>query len=142
MTREEYIQFANALKNNYTIDFDKLGEFCDMAISLSIEPCEDCISREAIMDKVVYDGNWNADQYIVYKESIEELPSVRPVENWHPISEDDLPKEGEEVVVSLSENGVHGKKVEIDCFMRCDIKYWLSGKVQAWMPKPEPYKGG
>lgn len=33
MTREEYIDFANALKNNYTIDFDKLSEFCDMAIS-------------------------------------------------------------------------------------------------------------
>ena len=34
MTREEYIDFANALKNNYTIDFDKLPEFCDMAISV------------------------------------------------------------------------------------------------------------
>ena len=33
MTKEEYIDFANALKNNYTIDFDKLPEFCDMAIS-------------------------------------------------------------------------------------------------------------
>lgn len=33
MTREEYIDFANALKNNYTIDFDKLPEFCDTAIS-------------------------------------------------------------------------------------------------------------
>lgn len=32
MTREEYMEFANALKNNYTIDFDKLPEFCDMAI--------------------------------------------------------------------------------------------------------------
>lgn len=32
MTKEEYIEFANALKNNYTIDFDKLPEFCDMAI--------------------------------------------------------------------------------------------------------------
>ena len=33
MTREEYINFANCLKNNYTIDFDVLPEFCDMAIS-------------------------------------------------------------------------------------------------------------
>ena len=33
MTREEAKEFANALKNNYTIDFDKLPEFCDMAIS-------------------------------------------------------------------------------------------------------------
>lgn len=34
MTNEEYINFANCLKNNYTIDFDKLPEFCDMAMSL------------------------------------------------------------------------------------------------------------
>lgn len=33
MTREECIEFANALKNNYTIDFDKLPEFCDLVIS-------------------------------------------------------------------------------------------------------------
>lgn len=42
MTREEYINFANAIKNNYTIDFDKIPEFCDMAISaLSEELSED-----------------------------------------------------------------------------------------------------
>lgn len=40
MTREEYIDFANALKNNYTIDFDKLPEFCDMAISALSEDGE------------------------------------------------------------------------------------------------------
>ena len=47
MTREEYIDFANALKNNYTIDFDKLPEFCDMAISaLSAEPCREADDYE------------------------------------------------------------------------------------------------
>ena len=60
---------------------------------------------------------------------------------WIPITENDLPKEGEEVLVTLAENGVHGRKVEIDCFMRCDIKYWLGGAVLAWQPKPEPYNG-
>jgi len=59
---------------------------------------------------------------------------------WIPIK-DQLPKDGEEVLVSLTPNGVHGKKVEIDCFMMPDIKYWQSGKVEAWQPKPEPYKG-
>ena len=33
MTKEEGKEFANALKNNYTIDFDKLPEFCDLVIS-------------------------------------------------------------------------------------------------------------
>ena len=47
MTREEYIDFANALKNNYTIDFNKLPEFCDMAISaLSAEPCREADDYE------------------------------------------------------------------------------------------------
>lgn len=47
MTREEYIKFANALKNNYTIDFNKLPEFCDMAISaLSAEPCREADDYE------------------------------------------------------------------------------------------------
>ena len=32
MTREEYIDFANALKNNYTIDLNKMSEFCDLVI--------------------------------------------------------------------------------------------------------------
>jgi hypothetical protein len=33
MTREEGKEFANALKNNYTIDFDKIPDFCDLVIS-------------------------------------------------------------------------------------------------------------
>lgn len=66
---------------------------------------------------------------------------VAGVDKWIPIK-DELPMDGEEVLVSLTPNGVHGKKVEIDCFMMSDIKYWQSGKVEAWQPKPEPYKGG
>lgn len=48
MTREEYIDFANALKNNYTIDFDKLPEFCDMAISALSEDGEYVKKGDAI----------------------------------------------------------------------------------------------
>ena len=33
MTKEEGKEFANALKNNYTIDFDKIPDFCDLVIS-------------------------------------------------------------------------------------------------------------
>lgn len=65
---------------------------------------------------------------------------VAGVDEWIPISEQ-LPKDGEEVLVSLTPDGVHKKKVEIDCFLMSDINYWESGKVEAWQPKPEPYKG-
>lgn len=71
---------------------------------------------------------------------LDDVPSVENKGEWIPIK-DQLPKDGEEVLVSLTPNGVHGKKVDIDCFMMSDIKYWQSGKVEAWQPKPEPYKG-
>ena len=61
------------------------------------------------------------------------------VTHWKPIAYSKLPEEGEEVLVTVAPNGVHGKKVEIDCFMNCDIKYWQSGKILAWMPKPKAY---
>ena len=32
MTKEEAIHFAECLKNNWTINFDDLKDFCDMAI--------------------------------------------------------------------------------------------------------------
>jgi hypothetical protein len=32
MTREEIIHFANCLKNNYTIDFNDMEEFCNEVI--------------------------------------------------------------------------------------------------------------
>ena len=32
MTREEAIHFAECLKHNWTIDFNDMEEFCDMAI--------------------------------------------------------------------------------------------------------------
>ena len=39
MTTKEAIHFANCLKNNWTIDFAKMEEFCDMAIrALGGEP--------------------------------------------------------------------------------------------------------
>ena len=46
MTREEAIHFAECLKNNWTINFADMEEFCDMAIeALSAEPSGDLISR-------------------------------------------------------------------------------------------------
>ena len=54
MTKEEYIDFANALKNNYTIDFDKLPEFCDMAISALSENKGNEVAEviEGVLDKI------------------------------------------------------------------------------------------
>lgn len=78
MTREEAIEFANRLKNNYTIDFDDMADFCDEAVKAleqegyykdlaqsyektivklneaiaERQPCEDAVSRQAILSKI------------------------------------------------------------------------------------------
>ena len=91
MTREEGKEFANALKNNYTIDFDKMPDFCDLVISaLSAKPCEDCISREATVKrlcKVAEFMNEKRDNlgapYIMaalfIQDNKEVFPSVQPI---------------------------------------------------------------
>ena len=56
MTREEYIDFANALKNNYTIDFDKLPEFCDLVISALSEE-DNTMEWIGIYDRTEVGGN-------------------------------------------------------------------------------------
>jgi hypothetical protein len=70
MTREEGKEFANALKNNYTIDFDKLPEFCDLVISaLSENKCfKGVANRKVKADSIEV---WKAE--IIEKEHIKEL---------------------------------------------------------------------
>ena len=78
MTKEEYIDFANALKNNYTIDFDKLPEFCDMAISaLSAEG--DLISKQKVLNTLDFADNALTDEERTvenYKELLTECIKV------------------------------------------------------------------
>ena len=100
MTREEYINFANCLKNNYTIDFDVLPEFCDMAIS-----------------------------------------AVK----WIPITER-LPEVNQNVLATTKWN-----EVTIAERLNFGPECWFihegntnahTEDIIAWMPLPEPYKGG
>lgn len=44
MTNEEAITYANCLKNNYTINFEDMADFCDMAIK--------ALEQEDILDKI------------------------------------------------------------------------------------------
>lgn len=72
MTREEYIDFANALKNNYTIDFDMIPEFCDMAIS-ALSTDGEYIKKLDILNEL---GDTNMDILTdEVKEIVNDLPS-------------------------------------------------------------------
>lgn len=110
MTREEYIKFANALKNNYTIDFDKLPEFCDMAISALSENKGEWIPvSERLPEKsdrywctfggTTYLAGIDSDFYTTESDAKELFD-----DNWE------------------------------------EYTGWQSRNVIAWMPLPEPYK--
>jgi hypothetical protein len=57
MTREEIIHFANCLKNNYTIDFNDMEEFCNEVIKSQnkLQWIEDLINDSSIGDTDTYD---------------------------------------------------------------------------------------
>ena len=61
MTKEKAIDFANCLKNNYTVNFDDISDFCDEAIKAlenSCEDCEDAISRQQVLDIIRFEEKW------------------------------------------------------------------------------------
>ena len=61
MTKEKAIEFANCLKNNYTVNFDDMSDFCDEAIEALENSCEDAISRQQVLDIVKFEEKWLKD---------------------------------------------------------------------------------
>ena len=61
MDKEKAIEFANCLKNNYTINFDDMFDFCDEAIKALENSCEDAISRQQVLDIVKFEEKWLKD---------------------------------------------------------------------------------
>ena len=146
MTREEYNDFANALKNNYTIDFDKLPEFCDMAISV-LSADGEYIKKADILNEL---GDVNMDILTdEVKETVNSLPSYSfpdSAENkgeWIPVSER-LPETHHDILLELrSGNILTGFKAETEPYFYChgvDGYYVEPQNVIAWQPLPEPYK--
>ena len=145
MTKEEAINIINSECYVFNpLNFDRstmVNTALDMAIkALDQEPCEDCISREALLDKkwdVPYDGKY---VQVVDVGDIKELPSVTPKKDgWIPCSER-LPENDEDV---LATNGI-GINI---CWIDTDDHKWrlrnddyIMDSVIAWMPLPEPYK--
>ena len=81
MTKEQAIQFANCLKNNYTIDFNDMADFCDMAIRApEQQPCEDCARVLNMVMEYTY-GMLTAEkvglQHFI-KSILDDLPPVTP----------------------------------------------------------------
>jgi hypothetical protein len=104
MTREEAIVIQKAIRENLHEtgkDFpyrdemiSVMKESCDMAIkALEQEPCEDAISREAVLamsdyigETSTYDDPLGKVEEVVRVKDIMALPPVIPAQSWNPMS--------------------------------------------------------
>ena len=114
------------------------------------EPCEDAISRQAVIDAFHskfadgfdIDRWWNSTS-VLY--AINEVPSVNPQKTgWIPVSER-LPEDNELVLFSTKTDRVFEGRFFSDNTDRQwysfrDETFAWNNVVIAWMPLPEPYK--
>ena len=112
----------------------------------------DCISRQAV---VKFFNDWiscldenchhqSVADMIIIKNDFKNLPSVQPEQHWIPCSER-LPEESGKYLVTVLD-GIGKRTTSAPYHLRSKswtltgrMTYW---KVIAWMPFPEPYKGG
>ena len=109
MTKEQAIEFANCLKNNYTIDFNDMADFCDMAIKSLEQQSDDCVSRQAVLDEIKSMSNANPSYWatcdVIDREdlidNIQALPPVTPAYakgKWIELEDFDCSDRGERLV--------------------------------------------
>lgn len=97
----------------------------------------DAIYGEDMMNKVIYQPQGNI--YLKPKPPKGGSSQQEDGQNYKWIRVDEkLPQQGQKVLVSYDIHGV-GKKVDVSYY---DKHGFLIGIVDAWMPLPEPYKGG
>lgn len=79
------------------------------------------------------------------EKAIEEAPTIEPEPKWTPCSER-LPEGGEEVLGTDDKGSVRmvfmtsNFKTGVHCFVTVEEGMLID--IVAWMPLPEPYKGG
>jgi hypothetical protein len=123
-----------------------------------MQPCDDCISRTALLAKIdeerkhLLDLKMDGAEHILVHHArriVEDMPTVTPKERWIPVSER-LPKEEGWYLVSLGNawdknnlgKVIQGKKIynsNVRLSQYKDGKFY-HGMVAAWMDEPEPYR--
>ena len=107
---------------------------------------DDTISRQAAIDKL------KREEKIFYSPAglkyligaVRDLPSARPQQRWIPCSER-LPEESGRYIISALD-GI-GRRTTVALYQSRYKAWTMTGRmaywnVVAWMPLPEPYKGG
>lgn len=121
--------------------------------ALQQEPCEDCISRQALLKLMGEEPfNWTdsdkelqeVEDYRNFRNIVEQLPSVNPQKiGWIPVSERLPEKGGDYLVTNVFDIGDKEPVREVNKDYYCyHSKKWLyeNENIIAWMPLPESYK--
>jgi hypothetical protein len=157
MTNQEAIKLLSMGRLAYNeVEAKAFCEAYNMAIeALKKEPCEDAISRQAVLDAIEELKKIHFDRGVVLnkvRDRVLELPSVTPQPNkWIPCSER-LPNfAGVYLVTRYFPNNVMNPTYLVDaCFfdgtdtwhndnrINHDRKYLTN--VVAWLEEPEPFK--
>ena len=135
MTREEAIE---ALTSKDVHNSDKMLEALDMAVkALEQEPCEDCVSREAVINITWQDPTYTDPLNVLteVRDKVKALPPVTPTQRWIPVSER-LPELGEAVLTYHEDD----EEYQINWVTDDETVEWFYENPIAWMPLPKPYK--
>ena len=121
--------------------------------SVNPKPCEDAISRQAVLELAKWDGRDGLGS-IIHAFDVERLPSVTPAPKmgrWIPVSER-LPEDHDWYVIVVKEKSTGYQYIpriashnHDNCWSIIDTedadKEWLDDlECIAWMPLPAPYK--
>lgn len=164
MTREEAILWLNeelrTWENECQSKHPIKEALCAARKALEQEPCEDAVSVTSVFEimgnllSIPYDFDRSITEKDVSEsmDKIRELPRVTPRESrWIPVTER-LPEEMFGCLVTVWDaNPKTGEEFEniLPEFVGYDGETWngadgkpIAFEVVAWMPLPEPYKGG
>lgn len=112
LLKKNYENLGKSDAEEFEKDFKEIIELADKV--LEQEPCEDAISRQAVL-AIVGDSCLDLDNYEDTKEfcdEINDLPSVTPTrkkERWIPVSER-LPEDDDDVIITAIFAGTLNKK--------------------------------
>lgn len=159
MTREESIKFLNTFITLGKVDCteEEVKECMTMSVkALEQQTCEDCVSREEVMQSKpeclnedverdtptqtlidrTYSKGWNTCLR-VFLDNIKQLTSIKPVTQWHKV-EDELPFTDVDV---LADDGMDMFVAwyDGDDWYSFDENYKRDCPILAWQPLPEPY---
>lgn len=123
-------------RTSYSCDHEK-----DHNADSSKMVCVDAISRQETIH-AISDWIYDATDERLPETVIRSLSAVQPEPHWIPCSER-LPGQSGEYLVTLRVGYLPGRVIVDIARYIVDVGEWKNMyKVIAWMPLPEPYKGG